>query len=185
MVILDTVTPAHKELAGYPATPLENWFPKPQCFKSVQYCSNIRSELKALVEGLQYYALPLFCFCIIIQVMTLCKRVHSEMEILGRNVLYFLNQLEKEVMRNQDSAPFSPISAESYKTLDQLLLAGCIPVHRHLPKSPWKLLINTSLSIHPLYKAENISGVFFFCASDPVSCHGRLRLLIYVLPSFE
>lgn len=136
---------AHTGLVGYSGTPLENWLPKPWYFQSLQYSSNIRSELKALVEGLQYYTLPVFCFCIIIQVMTLCKRVHRETEILGRKMLYFLNQLEKEVMRSQDSAPFSlPFQLKATKSLDQLLAAH---LYRHPPKAALTLLINRSLSL--------------------------------------
>lgn len=63
-------------------------------------------------------------------------------------MLYFLNQLEKEVMRSQDSAPFSlPFQLKATKSLDQLLLAGCTLVQRHPPEVALKLLINRSLSL--------------------------------------
>lgn len=71
--------------------------PQPHYFKSVQYASNSRSELKALVEREQYYIFFCFCFCIIIQGMTLCKRVHSDAEFVGTNYTFFLKWLENRV----------------------------------------------------------------------------------------
>lgn len=121
--------------------------PQPQYFKSVQYASNSRSELKALVEREQYYIFFCFCFCIIIQRMTLCKKVHTEAEFVGRNYTFFLKAVGKQALRSLGSVLLSLLpwsvhsflsstSAQSYnKPRPTPILAGCILAPRqHLSK---------------------------------------------------
>lgn len=83
-VAVDTGTAAHTELANFCQYSVGK--SPTQYFITAQYTSNIRWELHAIFERTTlHYIFSCLSFSIIVQIMTLCRRVHSEAEFAERN----------------------------------------------------------------------------------------------------